>query len=421
MLSQNVLNLVDTAMVGALGSTALAAVGLGGALAFAAVALLFGLGAGVQAMIARRVGEDRMAEAAVPLNGGLLLAAGVATPWMVLLLGLTPFGFPYLIDDSSVVVAGIPYLQARLLGMPATAMNVAFRGYWNATGRPSRYMRPLMLTHGLNIALNWVLIEGHLGAPALGATGAGIASTTAQCVGTIAYAAMAWKDARGQGYLRRWPTSPTLQAIVRLSLPTGVQRLFYAGGMTAFHAIVGLLGTAELAVSTVIANLLLVGMLPGIGFGLAAMSLVGHALGRRDVPDARRWGWEVAVVAFVIIAIITFPAALAPSVPLSLFLHDEAALALAQPTLRLVALTLPFDAMGAVLINSLVGAGDAKRVMAIAIGFQWLVFLPIAFMLARWSSPSLFDVWAVNVASRCAQLVVVTMLWRRDGWTAIKV
>ena len=86
MASQNVLNLVDTAMVGVLGASALAAVGLGSFANFMASAFITGLSAGVQAMASRRLGEGRESESAVPLNGGLLLAGGLALPLSAVLI-----------------------------------------------------------------------------------------------------------------------------------------------------------------------------------------------------------------------------------------------------------------------------------------------------------------------------------------------
>ncbi|MDH4282081.1 MAG: MATE family efflux transporter, partial [Myxococcales bacterium] len=125
MLSQNVLNLVDTAMVGTLGDAALAGVGLGGFANFLLSAFILGLSAGVQAMAARRVGEGRRDETAIPLNGGLLLAVVIAIPWSVLLIALAPKYFPLLAADPSVVEQGVPYLRARLFAMFAMGMNFA--------------------------------------------------------------------------------------------------------------------------------------------------------------------------------------------------------------------------------------------------------------------------------------------------------
>ena len=96
MVSQNVLNLVDTAMVGALGPAALAAVGVAGFARFMAAATIMGLASGVQAMTARRLGEGRASECAVPLNGGLLLALAIGAPLAAVLFVLAPDLFPYL-------------------------------------------------------------------------------------------------------------------------------------------------------------------------------------------------------------------------------------------------------------------------------------------------------------------------------------
>src|SRR5690606_9811047 len=116
---------------------------------------------------------------------------------------------------ASVVREGVPYLQARLVAMVAMAVNFSFRGYWNATDRPWLYMRTLIVMHVVNIALNWVLIYGNLGAPALGATGAGIASAIAVFVGSGTYFLLGWRHARPEGFLASLPSGDTLRAISR--------------------------------------------------------------------------------------------------------------------------------------------------------------------------------------------------------------
>ena len=85
MASQNVLNLVDTAMVGYLGAPSLAAVGMGSFANFMAVAFIMGLSAGVQAIASRRLGEGRRDQTASGLNAGLLIALLVAVPWSLIL------------------------------------------------------------------------------------------------------------------------------------------------------------------------------------------------------------------------------------------------------------------------------------------------------------------------------------------------
>ena len=147
MTSQNVLNLVDTAMVGALGEAALAGVGLASFINFMAMAAVTGLSVAVQAIAARRVGEGRQLEAALPLNGGLLLSLAIGLPITLVLILAAPWMFAQLNPDPAVAAAGVPYLQMRLLSVVALGMNFSFRGYWSATKRTGLYFRTLLLMH----------------------------------------------------------------------------------------------------------------------------------------------------------------------------------------------------------------------------------------------------------------------------------
>jgi len=420
MLSQNVLNLVDTAMVGTLGDAALAGVGLGGFANFLFSAFILGLSAGVQAMAARRVGEGRWSETALPLNGGLLLALALAVPWSALLITFASDYFPILTSDVAVVEQGVPYLQARLVAMFAMGMNFAFRGYWNAIDKSILYMRTLISMHVVNIFLNWVLIFGNLGAPELGAAGAGVASAISTVFGTASYFLLGRSYAREHGFLRELPPKETVKTILRLAAPAGLQQFFFAAGMTAFLMLVARMGTPELAATKVIIDLVLVGILPGIGFGLAAASLAGQALGRGEPDDASQWGWDVVKIAMGVVAALSVPAVVFPELILSGFIHDAATLALAENPLRVAAGFLFIDSVGMVLMNALTGVGDTKRVMYIGIGFQWLIFLPLVYLLGPISGFGLVAIFATQAAYRGLQAITFASMWQRGRWQTIE-
>ncbi|MBW1762218.1 MAG: MATE family efflux transporter, partial [Deltaproteobacteria bacterium] len=421
MLSQNVLNLVDTAMVGTLGDAALAGVGLGGFANFLFSAFVLGLSTGVQAMAARRVGEGRLAETAIPLNGGLLLALTIAVPWSALLISLAPEYFPLLTGDAAVVEQGVPYLQARLFAMFAMGMNFAFRGYWNAVDKSILYMRTLISMHVVNIFLNWVLIFGNLGAPELGAAGAGVASAIATVFGTASYFLLGRSYARGAGFLHGLPSRETMSTIIRLAAPAGLQQFFFAAGMTVFLMLVARMGTPELAATKVIIDLILVGILPGIGFGLAAASLAGQALGRGNAEDAKQWGWDVTKIAILVVGALSIPAVLVPEWLLSGFIHEPSTLALAKNPLRLVAGFLFLDAVGMVLMNALMGVGDTKRVMLIGTGFQWLIFLPAVYVVGPVMGLGLVVVFAAQVIYRGFQSLTFALMWKQGRWQSIEI
>lgn len=420
MVSQNLLNLVSSAFVSVLGDQALAAVGFGSFANFMSIAFVTGLAAGVQAMAARRKGAGAESETAVPLNGGLLLAVGFGVPISALSYLLAPSAFPLLTDDPEVVRLGTSYLQIRLLAVPAIGMNFAFRGYWNAVDLAKIYLRTLIVMHVVNATLDYVLIFGAFGAPRLGVDGAGWANLAANWTGTAYYFVQAFARIRKNGFLRGIPPASTMWAMLRTSLPAALQQFLFAAGMTVFFAIVGKLGTAEVAATSVLLNLLLVALLPAMGFGIAAASLVGQALGKRDPRDARRWGWDVVRTAVPIVTVIASVGLLFPDLVLGVFLHDPDTLALARWPLRVMAISLPLDVVGAVLLNALLGAGDSTRVLVISTGMQWLLFLPLAYLVGPTLGLGLTAIWLANALYRLLQSGIFAAVWASDRWTRVR-
>lgn len=422
MVSQNLLNLIDTLMVSRLGKHALAAVGLASQLNFLSIAFITGLSAGVQAMVARRKGEGREHEAAVPLNGGLLLVLCIGVPLSVGLILAAPYLFPLLADDPDVVAIGTRYYQMRLIAVVAVGANFAFRGFWNGMGMSWVYLWTLIVMHVSNIAISYVLIFGKLGLPALGATGAGLGTALGGFIGTATYFVLGWGRLRRAGFLRKIPSWDTMRSMLRLSVPSGAQQTLYALGFTVLFAIVNLLGPDAGAAANVLLNITLVAILPGLGLGLASASLVGQALGRGQPVDAMRWGWDVARVAVMICGTLGLGIALFPHELLHLFLgHQPEVLAIALTPLRLVGLTVAVDAIGVVLLTSMMGAGATLMALVVSTTLQWAVFLPVAYLVGPRLRLGLIGIWTAQVSYRALQSVVLAALWRSGRWSRIRV
>jgi MATE family multidrug resistance protein len=421
MMSQNVLNLVDIGMVGHLGDTALAATGIGSFTSYLSIAFIIGLSAGVQALAARRLGEGRHTETAIPLNGGLLLALMIGLPLCILLIWFTPVAFTYLTADPEVQDLGIPYLQIRIASMIGVGMNFSFRGYWSAVHMAGIYLRTLLIMHAINIFLNWVLIFGNLGAPELGVFGAGLATTISIYIGTTLYFFFALRHARDKGFLHGMPSRKTLWQQFTLSLPSSLQQLFFAAGLVTLVWIVGKIGTAEVAAVNVLMTFHITAILPAFGIALAATTLVGNALGRGDIDDAARWGWNCSMLTFIYgatMSLILIP--LAEPI-LGLFLSNPATRELAHLPMVLWALMIAFDTMGMVLMNSLIGAGDTRTSMWISLLWQWVFFLPLAFLVGPILGYGLLGVWVINGFYRVGQALNSAHQWRGRKWTQIEI
>ncbi len=425
MVSQNILNMVDSAMLGRLPDdirvAGLAAVGLAGFANFLAASLILGLSSGVQAMSARRLGEGQSEQAAAPLHAGILISLGFGLPLALILFALCPQIFPLLHPDPLVSELGVPYLQARLLSVPIMGINFSFRGFWNGIQLSKAYMSTLIVMHASNIFLNWVLIYGNLGAPALGVAGAGIATSISVVLGTSLYFFLGLRIARRFGFLKARPAAQTFRTLLRIALPASLQQLFFSGGLLALFWIIGRVGTAESAAAKIMTDLLLFAYLPGMGLGLGGASLVGEALGRRDHHDASRWGWDVARSGGVLLGLIGLPLVAVPDLCVMIFLDDARVLELARWPLRIAGLCMFLEGVGFALMNSLLGAGDSRRVMMISIGLQWGLFLPLAYVLGPGLNLGLIAIWTANVVYRMLLAAAFYLSWRGGQWKHIRV
>ncbi len=421
MVSQNILNLVDTAMVGRLGAPALAAVGLGGFLNYMCVAFLLGLSAGVQAMVSRRMGEDKKTQAAYPLNAALLLILIAAIPMTLLLWLISPHLIAWFNPDPLVTEQGTPYLQARFLGLISVAVHFSFRGYWSAINMTKVYLKALLFAHSSNIAISYVLIFGKLGMPAMGTYGAGLGTSISITLAVFYYFYCGFKHTRAYGFLESLPAKQTVKQMIKTSVPSSIQQFFFAAGFAALYWIIGQVGTKELAGANVIINLMLVGLLPAMGFGLGGATLVGQALGRKQVEAAHLWGWDTVKLACLTAAVLMIPVVLLPDLVLSLFLTDPAVIEITRLPLQLAGITLGVECIGIVLFNTLNGAGDTTRTMKISFALQWIMFLPLAWLLGPYWGLGLTAIWIGQIIYRLIFTLAMVYFWQDRKWTTIEV
>ena len=443
MVSQNVLNVVDAAMIARLGTVAVAAVGLGSTANFQCQALLQGVSSAVQAIAARSYGKSmtdvafaEKKEIARPLNAAIVIVSFFGFPLAWWCYHNCAWFVPtyYASRDVAVASATVPYLRARLLAVPAVGINFAFRGFWNAIQQPQVYMNTLVVMHITNITVSFMLIWGvpALGVPKLGVTGAGLGTAFSVWVGTAMYIYQGFKRAKKYGFgfsLRRreggaeldeefssFPTKEEIMLLIKQALPTGITNVLYASAMVFMYAIVGAISTTSVAAVNVLINLMLVLVLPCMGMGLAAGALSGRALGAGDVEDAKQWPWDVSKITAAGMSIFGLLIALFPQPILSVFLTDPEAIRVATMPLRLTGLTACGDAVSLTMQNALLGVGDVKTVALVSILAQWAVFLPIAWFSVHKLNQGLFCVWAIYVLYRVGVGMVYAWLWKRGKW-----
>jgi MATE family multidrug resistance protein len=405
------MGVVDTLMVGRVSAAALAGVALGNLFFFGVV--IFGLGAlmALDPLIAQAVGAHDDPAIARALQRAVALMLVLSLPASVLLWPaeaiLAALGQP----ADAVPLAG---RYARII-IPSVLPFMAFtvlRQALQAMGRMRAIVLTILFANIANALLNWVLIFGHFGAPAMGVAGAAWATTVSRWLMALVLLALGWRDLRP--YLLAWrPDSLQLRPLgrmLRLGLPIGLQfQLEYtAFGLTGL--LMGLLGTSQVAAHQVAINLASLTYMVPLGVSAAAAVLVGQAVGRDDQDGARR---AARTAVFVGAAFMVGTGAVFLSAPgwlARLYTTSVPVLAVATALLPLAGLFQVFDGVQVVAGGILRGLGDTRSPMIINLLGFWGVGIPAGLALGFPAGLGAVGLWWGLVAGLAS---VATILFLR--------
>ncbi|MBG91120.1 MAG: hypothetical protein CL521_04815 [Actinobacteria bacterium] len=411
MFSQNLLTLVDTMMIGYLGNVALAAAGIGGFLNYLLISAAIGLSTGIQALTARQMAKGDRSSLFLTQGNRFILWIGI--PLTILMWVLTEPIMGLLSQDPDVIRQGSDYFHWRVLGIALMGIQIAYRGFWTGIHSPMNYFKILLVTHALNIGLNFLLIFGGLGIPALGLIGAGIGSSLSLLIGdAILWLHLKHKESNGQINAVA-ATSNERSALIKYSLPLCLQELGFSLGIFVFLWIIAQLGTEALAIGNVLITISLTAILPGVGFGIAAVTLTSHAIGAKEFSKVKQWTKETAMIGGGGIFLLAMLGLLLAEPILSLFIKDSTTLLTAIPLFRLDCLFIGFQVTSIILLHALKGMGYTRLVLLIILLSQWGLQLPFAYLIGVHLSYSLLGIWMVSVSFQlCLFLFLFILLIR---------
>ena len=348
--------------------------------------LLVGIGLlmGTIVMTAQAVGAGNLQRCGAIWRTALVHAAVAGT---VMALACA-FGEWFLLatgQPEDIATGGGRVLAALGFGLPGLLLYVATSFFLEGIGRPVPGMVIIIGANLLNILLNWLLVFGHGGFPALGAEGAAIASSIVRwCM----FAAAALYVLRCVHRAATASPPPAIEPSVSARAYAGsVCRWGIAHGLEAsafavMTLIAGLLGAAQVGGYSIPMNLLALAFMGAIGLSTAASVRVGNAVGRAD-PSGVRWaGWVAVGLAVIYLAAAAVLFAFMP-VPLArLYTADAAVLAIAAPTLVVAAIAAIPDGVQGVLMGALRGASDVWPATFLYIVSFWVVMVPLGYWLA---------------------------------------
>jgi multidrug resistance protein, MATE family len=376
------MGVVDTIMVGHLSPQALAAVALGNLYFFGLA--IFGMGTlmVLDPVVAQAVGAGDEPAIARGIQRGVLLAALLTLPAALLLL--VAEGFMTLARQPAEVVPLAAAYAVRLApGVLPFFVFVVFRQSLQSMRVTAPIVLAIVAANLVNAALNWMLIFGRLGAPAMGVVGSSWATTASRWLLAIFLVLLVRR--RLAGYLwpvRRetWEAAP-LARMLRLGLPIGGQMVLEFGAFACVALMMGWLGTREMAGHQVAINLASLTFMVPLGTADAASVLVGQAVGRGDPAGARGASASALLcgagfMSLAAIVFLTLPARLA-----GLYTTDATVLAVAAALIPLAGIFQVFDGLQAVAGGILRGLGETRVAMLVNLLGYWALGLPVSYLL----------------------------------------
>lgn len=422
-ISQTLMGLVDTLMVGRLGEAPLAAVGVA-TLLFSAVAMsIKALDVAAQTYTARRIGEGRDSEVGAILATAVTVSVVAGALFMLVGL-LWPTGLMSLVSrDPEVQRLGRDYLVYRYAGMLPLLVYFMCKAVFDGIGWTRIGMTVGIGMNLLNVLLNWLLIFGKFGLPEMGVGGAALASSVSAALAAVVIVGYALRPAIRHRFrlLCRTNFQPHLIGpFLRIGWPPALQTLGNLVAVLVFFFILGRISTLAVAASNVVLRIASLSFMPGFGIGAAVQTLVGQSLGRKDPRGARRASWGGVGLALVFMGVFGVAFVAIPGTLLRVFSSSEALIQAGIPILRLLGLVQVIDAVGLTLAGTLRGAGSTKAVMLVDIITGFGLLPPLAYLLGIVLNWGLMGVWLALLIWFTLFAVGMVWLFLRSDWEEVR-
>lgn len=378
------MGLVDTLMVGRIGPEAIGAVGIGTSLFMGVCIFAMGLLLGLDTLVAQAFGAGRLDDCHRWLVHGVVLSLLLSAPITLVVLALSASLSRWGLHPT-VLALTQPYLDVLAWSIPPLLLYTSFRRYLQGMGVVRPVMIALLLANIMNVVVNWILIFGHLGAPALGVRGSAWATVAARVamalvlLGVILYREHGRRPGLFESSFRI--DASWMRALVKLGFPAAGQVTLEVGVFAAATALAGRLAPISLAAHQIAINFIAFTFMVPLGIASAGAVRVGHAVGRRDAAGAARAGWTALLFGSAFMATAAAAFILIPRPLLEPFTTDSAVISIGVSLLWVGAVFQLFDGLQVVATGVLRGAGDTRSPMLWNLAGHWFIGLPLGYSL----------------------------------------
>lgn len=384
-LGQVTVGVADTMMVGRLGAVPLAAASLGNSIFF--VIMMFGIGISmaITPLVAAADGKGRVKRISRVFQHGFLINMFFGGLLFLLILLATPI-LSHLNQPEEVVALAVPYLGIITLSLVPFMFFQTFKQFTEGLSQTKQAMLITIFCNLVNVFLNWVLIYGNLGFPALGLNGAGLATLISRVAMGIMMYWYVRRSKRYKPYRLRFNLKklsfPMVSKMLNIGVPTGFQFIFEAGAFSSAAIMMGWIGVDALAAHQIAINLASVSYMMASGLSSAATVRIGNQLGRGDIKTMREIGFTIfgmvcVFMLFFAVVLVSFRNFL----PM-LYIDDASVIGVAAGLLIIAGLFQISDGVQLVSLGALRGMADVKIPTIITLVAYWVIGLPLGYTLS---------------------------------------
>lgn len=422
-IAENVVNITDTAFLGRLGEVALGGGVIGGLFYHVLLMIGWGTGLGGQIIIARRYGEGshRAIGRVVEHVFYFLSLLSIILIGFVFLFSGSLLGF--LVDSQSIYGAGKEFIDYRIFGLMFAFINYSFNSFYVGIAKTKVITATTLIMVTVNVIMDYVLIFGHWGFPAMGIGGAALASVIAEFTSCTVFIIYTWFYFNYKPYRLFKFTRLNIKLLLRvlsISWPLMIQFSLSIFVWFVFFLFIEKMGETPLAVSNILRSVYIVLMIPIWGFASATNTLVSQLIGQERSNEVMRLVEKVIVLSMSLVVALGLIVIAVPELILRVYTNDLGLIAQALPVLYVVAIAAVGMAGAFVMFNGVSGTGNTKVSFAIEVG-TLMVYLLWAYTMSIVLKMSLNWVWCAEILYGIVVTLVSFWYLKSGRWLGTKV
>jgi len=421
---QVLIGVVDTYFIAQIGTEAIAAVGVTNLIMNIYIAFFLALGVGTTAIVSRNIGADNIGNANNTVKQSIIMAIGIGTVFGIINLIFSKNILLILGAEERVLQYALPYFFSVAVPAVFLCLMMVLSSSLRGSGDTKTPMKIAIISNIINIVLDYILIFGMFGFAGLGILGAGIATTVSRIVGVILLLREINSDKIKIhiNILDKWNIDKDiLKSITKIGLPAAFEKLIMRFGQLVYGGMIIKIGTEAYAAHNIAGTIETFSYLPGMGFGVAAATLIGQNLGAKKTNEAQENGlmsYFLATGFMVIVGAIFY--IFAPFLA-GLFSEDAEIIDLVVKVLRIIALFQPFLCITLVISSALQGAGDTKFPMYATFIGIWGVRVLGVYILGMKLNLGLVGVWIAYALDVTVRGIILMIRFMKGKWKEIKI